>query len=428
MRGAVPMLRRRARRGERGFTLLELLVATVAGLFVVMAAFLLSRGATRLLTSESRLGAAQQNLRSGIERLRADLERASFMTSPNALADPDLCPPPPPSMTYVQGITYLLGGSAANTPNSAANGLLPDAIVLMGNFASSDQYPIADIQQVGGQVNVFLQYDSAGLATPASVRRLLSTGGEAGLPINALKAVFNDNPAGRLGRRSNIKGSSQLLALVSGVSIGANGQPLIALSNVPTPVSSAAAPNKRCGYDGNGNQSTLNPVQIIKYELTSLATNPAYAWAYPTDFPADAVKYDLVRSELDGTGTLINNSQEIVAEYAVDLKFAFTVDTSLVGVGGAWVQPLLTSFPFNETSTAAMGYVDNVRVNTLATPQRVRSVRYRLSTRSREADRNVGLDDGGPGLARYMVGANSYTRVRTAVGEVAIINQGGIRW
>jgi type II secretory pathway pseudopilin PulG len=428
-----------SRAGERGFTLLELLVAAVAGLFVVMAAFLLSRGATRLLTSESRLGSAQQNLRMGIDRLRGDLERASFMTTANGAKDPDLCPAPSANIAYYQGITYQPGGSATTAPQSVANGLNPDAIVLMGNFTSSDLYAVADIESTGGAFKIYLQWGS-GLAAPAAgaasappaARRLVNVG-TSGAPINAVTSVFNDFPRGRLVRLTNVKGSSQLLLMqVSGVSIGTNGQPIITVTNSPAPLASwdPAVPNKRCGYDLNGNSTTLNPVQIVRYQVKSLAgSGSPFAWAYPNDIPADAFKYDLVRTELDPSdGSEIASTAEIVAEYAIDLKFAFSVDQSVPSTTGLWVNPELTPFPFAENGVTAITLADNVRTNTAATPQRIRSIRYRLSTRSRDPDRSVGIDPGGPGLARYSLGVNSFARVRTTLGEAIIRNQQGIRW
>lgn len=428
-----------SRQGERGFTLLELLVAAVAGLFVVMAAFLLSRGATRLLTSESRLGSAQQNLRMGIDRLRGDLERASFMTTPNGLKDPDIWPAPGANFLYVQGITYLVGGSAATAPQSVANGLNPDAIVLMGNFTSSDLYAVADIESTGGAFKIYLQWGSgiatsteAGAAAPAAARRLVTIG-EAGTGLSAITSVFNDFPLGRIVRLTNVKGSSQLLLMqVSGVSTGSNGQPIITVTNAPAPRSSQdpTVPNKRYGYDGNGNSSTLNPVQVVKYQVKSLAgTGSPFAWAYPNDIPADAYKYDLVRTELNPTdGTEIASTAEIVAEYAVDLKFAFSVDETVPSTTGLWVNPDLKPYPFYESGATPPGFADRVQVNSAAIPQRIRSIRYRLSTRSRDPDRSVGIDDGGPGLARYALGVNSFARVRTTMGEAIVRNQQGIRW
>ena len=39
-----------------------------------------------------------------------------------------------------------------------------------------------------------------------------------------------------------------------------------------------------------------------------------------------AAKFDLYRAWVDASGTILNDSAEVVAEYAVDLKLGFTVD------------------------------------------------------------------------------------------------------
>lgn len=411
-------IRIRTRASERGFTLLELLVATVAGMFVVLAAFLLSRGATRLMTGESRLGAAQQNLRLGVDRLRSDLERASFMTSPNALLDPDVCPAP--AFRYVQGITYLPRTSNATQSKDAANGLNPDTIVLMGNFTSSDLYAVADIAPSGAGFAVALQ------TTQPAVRRLVNVGAS-GSATEAVAAVF---PANRLLRLTNLKGSSQYL-LITGSSVGAGNQPIIAVANVPAPVNASAGTNKRCGYDGNGNQSTVNPVSIVRYDVDTLdtgATKTAFAWAYPHDVPADDYKYDLVRRELDSAGSVIAGTEEIVAEYAVDLGFAFSADTSLPMAGSGWIPPTLSVYAFGASDNDSVAA--NVTVPVAGAnprPHRIRSVRYRLSTRSREPDRHAQITATGPMLARYSVGG-SFARVRSVTGEVVLQNQQGVRW
>lgn len=409
-------IRVRARDGERGFTLLELLVAMVAGMFVVLAAFLLSRGATRLMTSESRIGAAQQNLRLGVDRLRSDLERASFMTSANAKLDPDVCPVP--AFAYLQGITYLPRTSTATQSKDAANGLDPDTIVLMGNFTSSDQYPVADVVAAGtgGGYSIYLQ------ATQPAVKRLLNVGASNGQA--AVDAVF---PVGRLLRLTNVKGSSQFLK-ITGASQGTAGQPVISVSSVPAPTQAAQGSNKRCGYDGNGNQTTVNPVSIVRYDLDRLASNPNFTWAYPSDIPADAYKYDLVRRELDTAGSVISGTEELVSEYAVDLAFAFSVDTSLPGVGGVYVAPTLAVYSFGDAANDSVGAnVVSATGGATPRPHRIRSIRYRLSTRSREPDRDAAISATGPMLGRYSVGG-SYARVRTVTGEVAVTNQQGIRW
>src|SRR5579862_9908368 len=79
----------RVRRSRaRAFTLIELTVALVAGLLVAMAVATLSHEATATFNEEVRISAAEATLRTAADRLRADLQRASYMSTPNIEMDP----------------------------------------------------------------------------------------------------------------------------------------------------------------------------------------------------------------------------------------------------------------------------------------------------------------------------------------------------
>ena len=127
--------RRPALRISRGFTLVELMVALSGGLFLSMTVFALSRDTPRFYQRENRIANANLAGLMGFERLKADIARASYMTTPNITRDPKLCMPPlaglPPMMQTMAGLrinpdTPPLGGNAA----MAANGVAPDEIVL----------------------------------------------------------------------------------------------------------------------------------------------------------------------------------------------------------------------------------------------------------------------------------------------------------
>ena len=108
--------------GQRGFTLVELLVAMAAGLVVSLAAFLLSKNATRFFQNEARASASHLAATIGLNRLAADLQRAAYLSTPNILADPEVCQVPagPIGLRRLAGISIRRQGSAA--PQSAANG------------------------------------------------------------------------------------------------------------------------------------------------------------------------------------------------------------------------------------------------------------------------------------------------------------------
>lgn len=428
----------RRRHAERGFTLIELLVATAAGMFVVLAAFMLSRGATRIFASEGRVANSQLSLRLGVERLRQDIERAAFMTTPNVRTDPDVCPDPNTlgfaarlqSVRWEQGTAAT---AAATTPASADNLLYPDRLTLTGNFSTTDSYLAATIEpsSSGSGWDVVLQ---SGFASTA---RLLSggSGGDGGtmlggtVPPTAAEALATVFPAGRMIRVRNDLGSSQYLVVQSSA-IGAGGRVIITIGNLPAyTVVDGASVVKRCGARGMCLGCEVSPVQFVRYEVRSLAASSRFAWAYPSSGTVgDKEKYDLVRTEMRPDGlTPIPDTEEIVSEYAVDLGFAFSVDNSTTVLGGTgWVEPTLQPLPFGHPDNVR--YAGDVLADPTVRPQRIRAVRYRLSTRTRFPEFPHNVDDAGPGLARYRLGTTGYSRVRNVVGEVALPNQQGVRW
>jgi prepilin-type N-terminal cleavage/methylation domain-containing protein len=90
-RGATP--ERTLGEGRRGFTLIELIVAITAGMFVAIAAFALARQGSRFFQQEARVAGAQFAATAGFERLRNDIARAAFLSTPNVQNDPRRCGP-----------------------------------------------------------------------------------------------------------------------------------------------------------------------------------------------------------------------------------------------------------------------------------------------------------------------------------------------
>lgn len=411
------------RRRDAGFTLLELLVASVAGLFVIFAAFLVSRGATRVFATEGRLATAQGNLRLGVDRLRSDIERAGFMSTPNYRLDPNVVPVASMGFTArIQSIYYVPGTAATagiDAPLSAAQGLYPDRLVLQGNYSTTDSYQVASIEPSasGGGSDITLQ------VVVGSTARLLTVG-ETGSATNVLQAVF---APGRLIRLRNDLGCSQYL-LVQAASLASGGRPVITTTAAPSIANRAALSDKRCGVQGIGMGYEINPVSTVEYGVYSLASNALFKWAYSDASVGDANKYDLVRRELDQNGLPIAGTEEIVGEYAVDLGFAFTVDASAPQTATVQTAPNLVTYDFGDANNGVIAGDTVTGGPTAVRPQRIRSVKYRLTVRARDFDRSVPIDDGGVGLLRYKLGTNQYARARSVFGEVSLVNQQGVRW
>src|SRR5262245_43117289 len=116
------------RSSERGFTLIELVIALTAGLMVSAAAFVLARQATTFFRSEASVSSAQFSSMLGLTRLGADLRRAGFMASPNAQFDPRRCGNMggwPAGLSQFAAIRIVQGGSMTNSDHTLTtlNGL-----------------------------------------------------------------------------------------------------------------------------------------------------------------------------------------------------------------------------------------------------------------------------------------------------------------
>jgi hypothetical protein len=137
----------------------------------------------------------------------------------------------------------------------------------------------------------------------------------------------------------------------------------------------------------------------------------------------------------------------VVAEYAVDLNFALTVDNTNYAVANP-PNPNLVSFAFDDGGQGAQNWAMDVsKLNpppasppTLTGPQRIRAVRARVVTRASMADRTEYIPPAlggnfGPQafMYRYCINpagcpltgpqtAEQWARARTATTEVTLFN------
>jgi hypothetical protein len=103
----------------------------------------------------------------------------------------------------------------------------------------------------------------------------------------------------------------------------------------------------------------------------------------------DPNKYDLMRSFVDAKGAIVPATSEVVAEYAVDLDFAFTVDK-----GPDNTTPSLVTFGFDDGADNGAWAYDVSAANSFLPnkgPQRIRAVRVRLATRTAQPDRTLNV-------------------------------------
>jgi len=186
---------------------------------------------------------------------------------------------------------------------------------------------------------------------------------------------------------------------------------------------------------GSNSLATINIVNFIHYDLRSLSSDAqttqakaTYASLYTDSAagPGEALRTELVRVEQDAIGNPIPNTEEIVAEYAVDFDVQVNAVTQITGPDPV-VSTITSADPRFSTFTGPTFLAAN-------TPELVRSVRVRLGVRSREGDRdNTVANPTGNGLFRFLLGGgagtvDAYARVRTLQVDVALHNQADVLW
>ncbi|WP_437299074.1 PilW family protein [Sorangium sp. So ce426] len=442
--------------GQRAFTLVELLVAMAAGLVVSLAAFLLSKNATRFFQNEARASASHLAATLGMNRLTADLQRAAYLSSPNILQDPEVCqvPASPAGLKRLAGISILPQGSVdlhgSELDQSVANGLNPDSIIIGGSLNSTELFEFRKISDETGDWVVELNPNSS------AVQRTLARAQGGG---QSLTQIF----APRRFLRIMVRGQEKFLyGVIDQVNVIDNPPTQIHITlkadpGLPTLVGLADCGVTPGGSTGDG--GWVNVVSRVRYDIRSLVNKgtayDALVAPISTDLgtlTGDNGRTELVRVELDEEDQEIPGTLELIAEYAVDLKFGISVaqESTVPGV----TNPQITRYPIMATDNALVyGTAAAIDVGPPGTPQRVRSVQVRLSTRTRAPDRDVALtapgdpDGMGPDgrRLRFLIpgiaaGANTYgntapsgsppvyARMRTLYADIALPNQAYVPW
>lgn len=410
---------KRTRSGaERGFTLIELVVALSAGLMVSMSALLLSRNATKFFQNEARISATQLAATLGMNRLTQDLQRAAFLSTRNNASDRALCTGPgyTASLATLAGLQIRIGGSVAShaadlvQSTDVQNGLNPDDVIIAGSMDAAERFAVEWTYEAGGTRSVDLQLDGA-------IARIRQTSKQNGLSLQqALASIFRQ---GRFLRFiDDGRGQGNVWGVIRGLSVtGPEGAEKVEVNLENSPTIPLKTQTTTCGLGEGANRGVfVSVVSRVLYDLRSLRSDPVYATlvaADPTTAPltGEDFRTELVRVELAPDNTPINGTLELVAELAVDLKFGVT-KAPLAGTLDA-LNPTMTAYGF-----------DNAEVMT--TPELVRAVQVRLSTRARVPDRENQLGASGRNYRFAVLQPpirERFTRLRTLNATVALPNQ-----
>lgn len=406
------MNRRRTRRGgSRGFTLVELMVALSGGLFVSIMVFALVRDTTRFYQREGRLASATLAGIIGFDRLKSDIARAGYLSTPNVQRDPRVGSLPgagaPIGLQTLAGLritpdTPDLSANAAFALNaSAGQTLTPDQIVLSGSYNVTDEFPIADASN--GQ-NIFLQLNSASMA------RLGYIGATPAARTALLENVFGVGRLLRIVDQAGQQHYGQIAAVTAG------DTPSVTLTTALAVRWNSPGPGGLRGYEVGASANVVNRIRYRVMDLQSDDTEGRWQPVFDSSSgaPGEDARTELVREELDSLDTLVPNSRDLVAEYAVDLSFSVTGQLTANTPSVTAAAPGSAAFAtfFREDATGDR-------------PQGVRSVRVRMSVRSREGDREENIPGG---LYRFRIGTAQWARVRTFQADVALPNQANVQW
>jgi hypothetical protein len=423
-------LGRCSRGGRAGFTLVELMVALTGGLFVSLAVFALARDSGRFYQRESRVANATVGALIGFERLRTDIGRAGFLATPDVMRDPAVCLKPDANWPVaLKSLASIRISTATAAGALAANRRNLTTLTLAGSYGSADIFPARVVNN--GQTVTFFMIPGS----PALTRL-----GNGANPSNGtVQGVFANARALRF-----VQYGKQYYGQI--VSATGGAAPSVTINTMPPIQFRSGAVG--CGAEiiGSGaGEGTINVVNFIQYSLRNLSNSPQgapgpqtaaaktnYASLYTNsaNAPGEAGRTELVRVEQDVTGAPIEGTEEITAEYAVDLGFQVTAVTAILGC----CDPTVTAIaPGSAAFATFTGDAFDVNV----TPEKVRSLRVRLGVRSRESDRpaDIGADtDAGTdrGLYRFNIGSgtgtDTFARVRTFQADVALYNQIDVIW
>jgi prepilin-type N-terminal cleavage/methylation domain-containing protein len=305
------------KRARAGFSMIELMVAMVAGSFVITGAYYMSDVSSRIFGEQLRRSEAQMSLRAATELLRRDIGRAAFLS----IRD-----------------TYEVQGSDA-TVNVGATG--PDVmavaprpvfaatvtvdgdgrqqLILTGNMTTTDQYFVSAANATDLVLQTSTESFKRSFIDPAD--------GTTYMPTRFLEAFFPDPAApgpGRMVSVTELERGRMTLRELSGAVL-ATTPPTLQLK---TPLPMNAMGN---GPFMNFDKIVVAPVSTIRYAMqipgTSLARVGGRTYmSGGSALAADPLHPVLVRSELDAeTQNVIPGTERVVLDSIV-ANGGFTVE------------------------------------------------------------------------------------------------------
>jgi len=352
-------LPRRARRVPAGFTLVEMLVAVVAGAMTIATVYSLGAGSNRAFQEQNRIAQAQAAVRAAMEHVRRDVSRAGFGATPdsgtNASSGDRGANPAGCAVTDGFRLVGLDVNDSAYTaqlrlPDDNHNRVQADGLVMSGNYATGDHYLVSEIS-AGNTISL--------QQTRQSFRRSF------GAPLDAQRFEDAFRPGrwvylvAETGRRvareiTAVNGASATIVVTPSISVGCFGY---------------------------GRGARISPISRVEYYAAAPENDAAFAWLLPGGTAAERESRGvdqtiLARREVafNDANTPIANSERVVMEYLVHFDAAVTRDTAVAGA----VTPVLVETLAGDGGAAALA----------GAPSSARALRVTLGVRTPGVDRN----------------------------------------
>lgn len=416
----------RSRRGtrlfdERGFTLIELMVALAIGAIAITSVYAVGVASSHQFREQQRVSNLQSSLRIAMHRLKRDIGRIGYHATRNINQPGETC------MVTQNVMPIQLNEEAdialVQTDDFSANVLHADQMTLVGNYATRSEYLIDGLDNIGASAQgAYLQTEwqafRRDFVNPASwgqpfTMSMLST---------TFQTVFKPLRWMRLQNQDGFK----FFVTITGTN-ATQGLPRVDFTSNPTlPIGSACV-------GGNMRGGKAAPLSMIRYRLI----DGTAAGSSPDNATLKGADIQLVREELRpdtgallsaGDASLQNSSQSALLDYVVSFNVRAVMDAS---DGVANQQPCMWLYdngnnisPSGTCSVPTSGNQFNSITN------QVRSVIIDLSVRTPEPDINFPWPGGvitAPPIDRYRPQSfiNNQTgafRVRSLHAEIFVPN------
>lgn len=311
-----------------GFSLVELMIALVAGAFAVAAVYYLNGVSSRAFSEQMRVSDTQMSLRSAMEQLRRDFSRAGYLGTPSSALVPDCDGSKSTTGTiaprWMRAISVTRDASMTGDVNTmlapATNKTRADTVDVWGNYVTSDAY-LADPERSTLTTIVFQETSEA------------------------FRRSFYDPVAGN--GTATYNAARFAATFIAGRMIRIENEGRFFFRDIASSSSTAGAVSVTFGvalpYCFVGTSwSAVSPLVHLQYAVESDATADlsrmqSSATAAGTGLPG-ARRAMLVRREWrDDTATVVAGTARVVLDYAVEFAVDAMINTTASSTGRpAW--------------------------------------------------------------------------------------------